>query len=181
MLAFSCRPVRMFCMEKWAGIWYVWSASNLLMWLHYPSSSVPAGLKNPEQASKRKENWMLSDVVVRKLQRRHCMERRSSRRTLIDETAIFTKDGIFTALLENISMGGLFLRTNKPIAVGEIIEITIPLPLPSSEGQKTKIVVDAVAVRVEEHGVAFKFLEMNDNTYNALLFLTDPQPTTLTN
>ncbi|HEX8960082.1 MAG TPA: PilZ domain-containing protein [Geobacteraceae bacterium] len=109
------------------------------------------------------------------------MERRSSRRTHIDETAIFTKDGIFSALLVDISMGGLFLRTNKQIAVGEIIEITIPLPSPSSDGQKTKIVVDAVAVRVEEHGVAFRFLEMNDNAYNALLLLTDPQPTTSTN
>jgi hypothetical protein len=106
------------------------------------------------------------------------MERRSSRRTRVDETTIFTKDGIFTALLENISMGGLFLRTNKPIELGEIIEITIPLPSTAPEG---KIVIDAVAVRVEEHGVAFKFIEMNDNTYNALLHLTDSSPSALMN
>src|SRR5574340_875852 len=123
---------------------------------------------------------MLSGVVMRILQEGHCMERRSSRRTHVDETAIFTKDGIFSALLVDISMGGLFLRTNKQIAVGEIIEITIPLLSPSSDGQKTKIVVDAVAVRVEEHGVAFKFLEMNDNTYNAFLFLSDSQPASVT-
>jgi Tfp pilus assembly protein PilZ len=102
------------------------------------------------------------------------MERRSSSRTHIDETTIFTKDGIFTAMLENISMGGLFLRTNKPIQVGEMIEITIPLPSPVPDGPKKKIVVDAVAVRVEEHGIAFRFHEVNDDIYNALLYLTDP-------
>ena len=96
------------------------------------------------------------------------------------ETTIFTKDGIFTALLENVSMGGMFIRTNKPIEVGELIEITIPLPSPLPYAPNSKIVVDAVAVRVEEYGVAFKFHEVNDDIYNALLFLTDP-PKPVTN
>lgn len=109
------------------------------------------------------------------------MERRASKRMFIDETAIFTKDGIFTAILENISTGGLFLRTNKPIEVGEIIEITIPLPSALPDNPQNKIVIDAVAVRVEEQGVAFRFLEMNDNTYKALLLFTDPNPIALTN
>jgi len=108
------------------------------------------------------------------------MERRSSGRTHVGETTIFTKDGIFTALLENVSMGGLFLRTNKPIEVGELIEITIPLPSASPDGQRKKIVVDAVAIRVEEHGVAFRFHEIDEDATNALFILTEPQSSTLT-
>ena len=112
--------------------------------------------------------------------RRPLPERRSSGRTHVGETTIFTKDGIFTALLENVSMGGLFLRTNKPIEVGELIEITIPLPSYLPDGRREKIVVDAVAVRIEDYGVAFRFHEIDDDISDALFLLTEPHPSTLT-
>lgn len=108
------------------------------------------------------------------------MERRSSGRTHIGETTIFTKDGIFTALLENVSMGGLFLRTNKPIELGELIEITIPLPASLQDGRRRKIIVDAVAIRVEDYGVAFRFHEVDDDISDALFMLTEPHPSIMT-
>ncbi len=98
------------------------------------------------------------------------MDRRGSGRVEMgDEASMFTKDGYFTAVLENISMGGLFLRTNKPIEVGERIEITIPLP--EHQG-RNEITVHVTAIRVMPNGVAFTFNNIDDDTYSALLHLT---------
>ena len=97
------------------------------------------------------------------------MEKRSSNRVCInDEITIFTKDGYFRAVLENISACGLFLRTNKQIVIGEMIELTIPLTY-----SPKNIRVDVVAVRVVDDGVAFKFQVIDDNAQSALLHLLD--------
>jgi Tfp pilus assembly protein PilZ len=99
------------------------------------------------------------------------MERRNFNRLSINnEISIFTKDGYFTALMENISAGGLFLRTNKNIEIGEMIEISIPLP---NSPDKKNIKVDIVAVRVMDNGIAFKFQVIDDNAQCALLHLLD--------
>ena len=98
------------------------------------------------------------------------MERRhDDRRDLNEETSIFTKDGYFTAILANISMGGLFLRTNKPIQIGETIEVTIPLP---GHHEKKELVVMVTAARIVDGGIAFQFTGMDDAMYSALLHLT---------
>lgn len=98
------------------------------------------------------------------------MERRGSLRLgLNDETSMFTKDGYFSAVLENISVGGLFLRTNKSIEVGDMVEITIPIPnIPDMKN----ITVNVVAARIMSNGVAFKFDELDDKAQSALLYLT---------
>ena len=98
------------------------------------------------------------------------MERRFSGRSgLQDETTILTKDGIFAGTLENISMGGIFLRTDQPLRIGDVIEITIPLPEHFGE---SKIVVDGIAIRIVGNGVALKFLNFDEDTERALLYLT---------
>jgi len=80
------------------------------------------------------------------------MERRLLSRIPIDhETTIMTKDGNFTGVLENISMGGFFLRTNKHIEVGENVEVDIPFT------SSVNIVTNVIAVRIEDDGIAFKF------------------------
>jgi Tfp pilus assembly protein PilZ len=97
------------------------------------------------------------------------MEKRVSRRVgITDETSMFTKDGYFTAVLTNISMGGLYLRTNKRLELGAMIEITIPLP---NNPEKSKIVVNVIAVRIMDDGAAFKFKNLDDDTYSALFHL----------
>jgi Tfp pilus assembly protein PilZ len=98
------------------------------------------------------------------------MERRgSSRLDVNDETSIFATDGLYTAILENISAGGLFIRTNKPVEIGEMLEITIPLP---DNPEKNKITVNVIAVRIMNNGVAFKFQNLDDNAQSVLLHLT---------
>jgi Tfp pilus assembly protein PilZ len=98
------------------------------------------------------------------------MEKRASERVAVeDETTIASKDGYFSAVLTNISTGGLFLRTNKCIEPGDKVEICIPLP---NNPLKREIVVNVVAVRVMDNGVAFKFQNLDDEAYNALFLLT---------
>jgi hypothetical protein len=80
------------------------------------------------------------------------MERRLLSRVPIDhETTIMTKEGNFTGVLENISMGGFFLRTNKHLEVGENVEVDI------SVTSSVNIVTNVTAIRIENNGIAFKF------------------------
>jgi len=98
------------------------------------------------------------------------MEKRTSQRVGVDnESSIATKDGYFSAVLTNISTGGLFLRTNKCIELGDKVEICIPLP---NNPGKHEIVVNVIAVRIMDNGVAFKFQNLDDETYSALFHLT---------
>jgi Tfp pilus assembly protein PilZ len=98
------------------------------------------------------------------------MERRGSGRLAIsNEASIVTKDGYFSAVLENISTGGLFLRTNKCIEIGDKIEITIPLP---GSPDNKNLIVNVVAVRIMDTGVAFKFVDIDENAQSMLFHLT---------
>ena len=80
------------------------------------------------------------------------MERRLCSRIPTDqETTIMTKDGNFTGILENISMGGFFLRTDNRVEVGENVEVDIPF------NNNVNIVTNVTAIRIENNGIAFKF------------------------
>jgi Tfp pilus assembly protein PilZ len=81
------------------------------------------------------------------------------------ETTIITKDGIFTGVLENVSLGGFFLRTSKRLEVGAKIEVDIPL---RGNPRNINIVGNVIAVRVEENGIAFKFDDTEQNNFWSL-------------
>jgi Tfp pilus assembly protein PilZ len=95
--------------------------------------------------------------------------RRSDRAGIRNEASICTRDGHFPAVLENISTGGLFLSTNKCIEIGDMIEITIPLP--DSPGNKD-LIVNVVAIRVMDTGVAFRFVDIDEDAQSLLFHLT---------
>ncbi len=80
------------------------------------------------------------------------------------ETTITTSSGDCTGIVENISLGGVFVRTSERIGVGDNTCITISLP-------PENIVAKGIAVRTEETGVAFKFHNVDHNTFCALLSL----------
>lgn len=74
---------------------------------------------------------------------------------------------MFKAAVENMSMGGLFARSYKPVSVaeGDIFEITVPLPAgPGND----RVVINGMAIRVAENGIAFRFLETDQETLRAL-------------
>lgn len=98
------------------------------------------------------------------------MERRHSCRLgMYEEASIVTKNGHFSAILENISMGGLFLRTDRPIEIGEHVEVSIPMPWNYSDRDLT---VNVTAVRIMNEGIACRFDAIDDDTCSALLHLT---------
>jgi len=78
------------------------------------------------------------------------------------ETTIVTKDGNFTGIMENISLGGFFLRLNNRIEVGEKIAVEISL---QNNLKNVNIITNATVVRIEENGIAFKFDEMGHYNY----------------
>jgi Tfp pilus assembly protein PilZ len=86
------------------------------------------------------------------------------------ETTITTSAGAFTGIVENISLGGMFVRTNQQIVVGDTTDIIISLPSTSITGS---IMAKGIAVRSEERGVAFKFYNIDHNTFCDLLSLMD--------
>ncbi len=70
------------------------------------------------------------------------------------ETIVMTKDGNFTGIIDNISMGGFYLRTNERLMMGENIQVDIAL----KNGRKNvNIITNATVVRIEENGIAFRF------------------------
>jgi hypothetical protein len=96
------------------------------------------------------------------------MEQRSFRRVKVHaEITVKAEDQIFTGMLENISMGGLFARPCKPVTVtaGDIFEITVPL---SVESKNDSIIVNGMAIRITDTGIAFRFLDTDQDTLRAL-------------
>jgi hypothetical protein len=64
--------------------------------------------------------------------------------------------------MENISMGGFFLKINNRIQVGAKIEVEISL---QNDLKNVNILTNATVVRIEEGGIAFKFEEMDHYNY----------------
>jgi Tfp pilus assembly protein PilZ len=98
------------------------------------------------------------------------MEKRFFRRLNIEDgTAIMTKDGFFAGMLDNICMGGLFLRTNNTMKVGSTFEVYIPL---TGNSTNTNIAASVVAIRIEDNGIAFQFDNLeHKNLWTLLSFI----------
>ncbi len=96
------------------------------------------------------------------------MEHRSFRRVNVNAGITLKAGGrIFSGMLENISMGGLFAGSVNPEAAsaGDIFEISVPLPAGSGND---RIVVTGMAIRVNESGIAFRFIDTGPETLRAL-------------
>ena len=86
------------------------------------------------------------------------------------ETTIKTSEGVFIGTVENISLGGLFVRTHNRVGIGEQSEISISTP---GAATQDRIMAKGVAVRVEASGIAFKFYNIDYNTFCDLLSLLE--------
>jgi Tfp pilus assembly protein PilZ len=78
------------------------------------------------------------------------------------EIKALAQDGFFIGVLENISLGGLFIRTNKCISVGDQIEINIPL---RCEFTMSNFAAKLIAIRNESEGVAFTFNDLDPKNF----------------
>ena len=95
------------------------------------------------------------------------MEKRFFRRLSVEDgTTIMTKDGFFAGILENICMGGLFLRTNSKMEVGRRLEVDVPL---TGNSTNFTLAASVVAVRIENNGIAFQFDNLDHRNFWTLL------------
>jgi hypothetical protein len=91
------------------------------------------------------------------------MENRFFRRVDINQRIdALAQDGIFQCRLENISLGGLFIKTKKCISPGDQIEINIPL---RNDFTISRFTAKLTAIRSEEIGTAFKFKELDPKNF----------------
>ena len=91
------------------------------------------------------------------------MENRFFRRVNINHRIeAMAQDGIFQCRLENISLGGVFIKTKKCISPGDQIEINIPL---RNDFTISKFTAKLIALRREERGAAFKFEDLDPKNF----------------
>jgi hypothetical protein len=83
------------------------------------------------------------------------MLKRSFRRVNVkDGTCILMKSGFFNGIIENISLGGVFVSSDIPLNVMDKVHMSMFLP---SNAGGIEIDTDIVATRVENRGIAFKY------------------------
>ncbi len=103
------------------------------------------------------------------------MQKRSfPRRCLHADTILKTRQGVLAGRAENISIGGVYAKLHGPLVIGEKTEVTISM---ASAGMAGNVVVNGIAVRIEEGGVALRFCNVDHQTFYALLsyiYLPDP-------
>jgi len=85
-----------------------------------------------------------------------------SRVKINHDIKVLAQDGYFTGILENISLGGLFIRTKKGINVGDEIEINMPL---RSEFTLANITAKLIAIRSDSEGAAFTYNDLDHKNF----------------
>jgi PilZ domain len=98
------------------------------------------------------------------------MKRAFSRTNVNIDITIDAQDKIVQGLMENISMGGLYATIDRRSAIKEreVVDISIPLPVGA---RKNSFIVTGLATRVNDTGVAFRFLETDMETLRTLYHL----------
>jgi len=85
-----------------------------------------------------------------------------SRVNVNDGNCILVKDGFFIGAIENISLGGLFVKSDIHLKVMDRINLSIFLP---DDSGRIDIETDAVATRVESGGIALKYDNLGHNEF----------------
>ncbi len=94
------------------------------------------------------------------------MNRRSFPRVRLNADAIIvTRSACFCGMLGNVSLCGMFVRANLPTGIGEIADITLPLPTASLH---SSIELKGTVVRVDEDGIAYRISSIDHATFAQL-------------
>ncbi|MFH2066004.1 MAG: PilZ domain-containing protein [Pseudomonadota bacterium] len=84
-------------------------------------------------------------------------ERNEARKSYINTIEFETKGNKYKGISQDISSGGMFIKTNEQVAVGN----TIILNIPYTDNQKF-IRVPAEIVRKDSNGIGVEFLKKTD-------------------
>src|SRR3954466_16080584 len=76
---------------------------------------------------------------------------------------ISTPERMRVAYLKDLSEGGVFIRTEKPLAIDRVVEIDLLAP-----GKSEPLRIGGKVSRVQNDGMAVTFVEMNEEQSSAL-------------
>jgi len=80
---------------------------------------------------------------------------RKYKRNTYSNKVTFAMDGIeYHGFSENISAGGIFIKTDKSFSIGEAIELTFPL-----SNKKKQVKFHAEIIRSTDDGIGVKFMK----------------------
>jgi len=99
------------------------------------------------------------------------MSERSFHRVRFNTDAAIVAGGgrhCFHGSLENISLSGLFIRTDQQVRIGEMDDITLPIPTIS---MPSGIKLKGTVVRLEENGIAYRISDIDPETFTHLKFV----------
>lgn len=102
------------------------------------------------------------------------MQNRSYDRVQFESQAVIMFDGQhFEALTDNLSLGGLFVRTERDIPVGKKAEILLTVP---SASRSSTVNLEGVVVRHDAHGLAFQFKSLDYESFAYLKAVLGNKP-----
>ncbi len=89
-------------------------------------------------------------------------QREYPRVTLQSEASIRHGKRDFKGMLANLSLTGIYVRTQKQIPVGDVAEVTF---YDTVSNGKTAVKVSASVVRTDDGGIAFKLRQMDVDSF----------------
>src|SRR6266568_2540522 len=92
-------------------------------------------------------------------------QRRFSRVDFVINALVKYDDTAFRGEVENLSLRGIFIKSDRVLEIGTPAEITIGL---TSVEPEIVIQVDATVVRVEEGGIGFQFAKLDVDSFSHL-------------
>ena len=92
-------------------------------------------------------------------------DRNFKRIRFMTKAMVISGDHCFDALTENISIGGLFIRTDQMIPVGKTVAVILYLP---SVSRSSTLTANCVVVRKRANGLAFQFKSLDHDTFTHL-------------
>jgi hypothetical protein len=121
-------------------------------------------------------------IIYRKIQHHSCMNtqnelqltnmevfsmryRKFNRIRFESQAMIMTGEQAFEVSTENLSLNGLFVRTDQKMLKGERAEIRINVP---SASRSPFLTVDGEVVRNDNHGLAFQFKSLDHDSFSYL-------------
>jgi len=90
--------------------------------------------------------------------------RRFFRINYVTKATVMTVDARFEAMTDNISAGGLFLRTDYSLPVGTLVTINFNIPNTSHPS----VTVKGEVIRNDKQGLAFEFKSLDYFTFTNL-------------
>jgi hypothetical protein len=92
-------------------------------------------------------------------------DRKFNRIRFESQATVRMADQSFEALTENLSLNGLYLRTDRQLPLGRRASISLNLP---SASTSSTITVDGEVVRNDINGMAFQFKSMDFELFSHL-------------